>query len=327
MGVDASLVFGPVPSRRLGRSLGINNVPAKTCSYGCVYCQVGPTTEYALTPRRFRDPERLVAAVRARVEELRRQGERIDALTFVPDGEPTLDADLGLEIERLSALGIPVAVISNGSLLTRPEVARALSGAAWVGLKVDTLDGRAWRRLDRPHPDLQLSAILEAVLSFAASFRGTLTTETMLVRGLNDGAEEIEALAEYLARVGPACAYLAVPTRPTAAPGVLPPGEGVLHRAFESLARRLPRVELLIGFEGDTFGTSGDPRHDLLSVAAVHPLREDQALAILEQDGAAESLLPGLVAEGLLVRLEHGGHTFYARRLARPGSDGGAAAG
>ena len=90
----SDLVFGPIPSRRLGRSLGINNIPPKTCSYSCVYCQVGRTTRSRIARRTFFDPEAIVEAVRARVEWVRADGSRIDYLTFVPDGEPTLDRNL-----------------------------------------------------------------------------------------------------------------------------------------------------------------------------------------------------------------------------------------
>jgi len=100
-------VFGPVPSRRLGRSLGINNIPPKICSYSCVYCQLGRTLRMEIERRAFYEPEELIRAVRERVEELREGGERIDYLTFVPDGEPTLDSNLGEEIAALKDLGIP----------------------------------------------------------------------------------------------------------------------------------------------------------------------------------------------------------------------------
>jgi len=110
------IAFGPVPSRRLGQSLGINNVPLKTCSYSCVYCQVGRTPRTATEPSAFHDPGELVSEVASRVREVLGRGGRVDFLTFVPDGEPSLDAHLGEAIEGLRPLGIPIAVISNGSL-------------------------------------------------------------------------------------------------------------------------------------------------------------------------------------------------------------------
>jgi hypothetical protein len=131
-GPKVALAFGPIPSRRLGRSLGINNIPPKVCSYGCVYCQVGATPSPQLEPRPIYPPEDLARAVARHVELVRARGERIDHLTFAPDGEPTLDANLGRVIRLLRPLEIPIAVISNGSLTWRPEVRDALRAADWV---------------------------------------------------------------------------------------------------------------------------------------------------------------------------------------------------
>ena len=119
-------VFGPVPSRRLGRSLGINNIPPKICSYSCVYCQLGRTLRMEIKRRAFYEPEELIRAVRERVEEFREGGERIDYLTFVPDGEPTLDSNLGEEIAALKDLGIGV----KGEEAFMPHYEKMNSGTA-----------------------------------------------------------------------------------------------------------------------------------------------------------------------------------------------------
>ncbi|MGD8309020.1 MAG: radical SAM protein, partial [Chromatiales bacterium] len=180
------LAFGPVPSRRLGRSLGINNVPTKTCDYTCVYCQVGPTTLKIVEPRPFFSPEEIREAVRARVEGVRAAGGGIDYLTFVPDGEPTLDARLGESIEALRPLGIPVAIITNATLLSRGAVREAVAKADLVSLKVDTVDEDAWRRINLPHHDLDLGVILDGIRRLASAYRGRLITDTMLIAGIND---------------------------------------------------------------------------------------------------------------------------------------------
>lgn len=132
---DEGLVFGPVPSRRLGQSLGIANIPSKVCSYSCAYCQVGPTTRFAATRERFFDPAEIVKAVGTRLEELSPLGKRFDYLTFVPAGEPTLDAALGETIGLLSRFGVPIAVITNGSMLWREDVRAEVAGADVVSIK------------------------------------------------------------------------------------------------------------------------------------------------------------------------------------------------
>jgi wyosine [tRNA(Phe)-imidazoG37] synthetase (radical SAM superfamily) len=310
---SAPLAFGPVPSRRLGHSLGIGNVPPKTCSYSCVYCQVGRTPSEEIVPREFWPPQEVVAAVSRRVQALRERGEPIDALTFVPDGEPTLDRHLGEEIEGLRPLGLRIAVISNGSLVWRPEVREALARADWVSLKVDAVDESVWRAVNRGHSALRLDVVLDGMLRFAAAFGGELATETMLVEGLNDGETSIDATAAFLERLRPKVAYVAVPTRPPAEPWVRPAGGEAVNRAYQRFAERLPRVELLTEFEGTAFGTSGDPVADLLAITTVHPMREDAALALFERAGAGRAGLERLLDEGRLEKVPYRGHLFYVR--------------
>ena len=145
------IAFGPVPSRRLGRSLGINNIPPKVCTFSCVYCQVGRTTKMQVGRSSFYEPEEILRVVQDKVERTRKVGEGIDYLTFVPDGEPTLDINLGREIDLLRPLGIKIGVISNASLIGREDVREELMRADWVSLKIDSTREKVWRRCDRPH--------------------------------------------------------------------------------------------------------------------------------------------------------------------------------
>lgn len=312
---EQHLVFGPVPSRRLGRSVGINNVLPKSCSYSCVYCQVGRTVETEIAPRTFYPPDELIAAVGDRVRKLRARSESIDFLTFVADGEPTLDRHLGALIDGLRPLGIPIAVISNGSLVWRAEVRDALARADWVSLKVDTVHDAVWQRINRPQRSLDLDAMLDAMRDFAGGYRGTLATETMLVRDANDGEDACDATAAFLERLRPHVAYVAVPTRPPADDWVRPADEAAVNRCFQRFARCLPRVELLVAYEGTGFGSTGAARDDLLANAAVHPMREDAAMALLERAGADRSVLERLVAEGHLCPVAYQGHSFYVRSV------------
>jgi len=316
------IAFGPIPSRRLGRSLGVNNIPPKVCTYSCVYCQLGRTIRMQVGRQPFYAPEEVLRDVREQVEKSHAAGERIDYLTFVPDGEPTLDVNLGREIERLQAMGIPIAVITNGSLVWREDVREDLAGADWVSLKVDSVREPIWRRVDRPHGSLRLPAILEGMRAFAASYEGTLVTETMLVEGVNDDEGSLNEVAEFLARLRPARAYISVPTRPPAERWVRPPSEAAILRAHQILASVVGEVELLIGYEGDAFAATGDAREDLLRITAVHPMRREAVEALLARTGAGWEVVRGMVAEGLLVETEYEGHTYYARRLRQITGDG-----
>lgn len=307
--------FGPVPSRRLGRSLGINNIPPKICTYSCVYCQLGRTIKMQVERQAFYDPKDVQRAVEEKVQKVQASGEVIDYLTFVPDGEPTLDINLGNEIELLQPLGFKIAVISNASLISREDVRADLAKADWVSLKVDAVTEDIWRRVNRPHKALRLPAIHEGMYQFADSYSGTLTTETMLVRDLNDGEHQLRKVAEFVSRLSPTFAYLAIPTRPPAEIWAQPPGETAINRAFQILSEELEHVEYLIGYEGNAFAFTDNVEDDLLSITAVHPMREDAIDEFLSRAKANWSTVEQLVADDQLVETEYGGHRFFLRRL------------
>ena len=307
------LAFGPVPSRRLGRSLGINNIPPKFCSYSCVYCQVGRTLSREVEPRTFYRPEEIQHAVAAQVEVVQHAGEKIDYLTFVPDGEPTLDEHLGEAIDLLRPLGIKIAVISNASLVWRDDVQSMLNKADWVSLKVDTVDEEIWRRLNRPHEQLRLRDVLRGIERFARQYQGELCTETMLVAGINDQQAAVTAVAEFLAKIKPRKAYLSVPIRPPAEADIRAPDEAVINSAYQVLSGKLPDVEYLIGYEGNAFAFTGNTEQDLLSITAVHPMREEAVKTLLDKAEAGWDIVQRLLAEGKLKQVEFAGNRFYVR--------------
>jgi wyosine [tRNA(Phe)-imidazoG37] synthetase (radical SAM superfamily) len=308
-------LFGPVPSRRLGQSLGINNIPPKACTYSCIYCQLGRTSTMQVDRKVFHEPQDISHAVHERVGKAREAGEPIDYVAFVPDGEPTLDTNLGREIELLKRMDLPVAVITNTSLIWRHDVRQDLMGADWVSLKVDAVDEALWRQIDRPHGSLDLASILEGAMAFARDFQGELATETMLVGGVNDGDTQLQALGGFLAHLQPERAYLSVPTRPPAEPWAQAPSEQAVQGAYHILGKHVEQVEYLIGYEGNAFAFTGNVEEDLLSITAVHPMREEAVSDYLARAGADWLAVHRLVAQGELVEVEHGGHTFYLRRL------------
>jgi wyosine [tRNA(Phe)-imidazoG37] synthetase (radical SAM superfamily) len=305
------LVYGPVPSRRLGRSLGVNHVPPKTCSYSCVYCQLGRTDNMILDRRRFYDPGAIVEQVRERVDAV---GDEIDYVTFVPDGEPTLDVNLGSMIEAVNGMGAKTAVIGNASLLWMEEVRSDLMEADWVSVKVDAVTEDMWRRVDRPHGGLNHGKVLDGVRAFAGEYEGTLATETMLVEGFND-ADEPSHVAEFLRELDADVSYVAIPTRPPAEASIKPAGEEAVNRTYQVFSGVLGSVEYLIGYEGNAFASSGDFEADLLSITSVHPMREEAVEALLRRDGSEWGEVERLIGEDKLVELEYMGNRFYMRRI------------
>jgi len=308
-------VYGPVPSRRLGRSLGINNLPSKVCTYSCAYCQAGRTTHLLAERGEYFRPEEIAAEVAERLEELGEKGEGVDYLSFVPNGEPTLDANLGRTIGLLKPLGIRIAVITNASLLWRSDVREELARADWVSLKVDTVREDLWRKLNRPYPSLRPREILEGIRTFAGMFRGALETETMLVSGVNDSADNLERAADFIARLKPVRACLSAPVRPPAEAWVEAPSEDALNRGFQIYRDCGVPVELLVDYEGSAFSSTGDPAEELLAITAVHPMREDAVREFLVRNKLDWRTIRDLMAGGRLVETEYRGNRFYLAKL------------
>jgi wyosine [tRNA(Phe)-imidazoG37] synthetase (radical SAM superfamily) len=309
------IAFGPVPSRRLGQSLGINNIPPKVCTYSCVYCQLGRTTKMRVERQAFYKPKEIARAVRDKVGKARRAGEPIDYLTFVPDGEPTLDVNLAREIELLKPLGIKIAVITNSSLICREDVREDLMEADWVSLKMDSVREEVWPRINRPQGTLQLTTILDGALEFTQTFKGELATETMLVEGVNAGDDHIREVAGFSAGLRPATAYLSIPTRPPAEDWVHSPSEEAINRAYQIFSERIDPVEYLIGYEGNAFAFTGNVEEDLLSITSVHPMREDAVSEFLARAGADWAAVRNLIERGQLIEMAYEGHKFYMRKL------------
>jgi len=314
---EKTIAFGPVPSRRLGRSLGINNIPPKTCSYSCVYCQLGKTRNIIVDRQAFYNPEDILREVKRKVDEATVRNEKIDYLTFVPDGEPTLDIHISKEISSLKQTGMPIAVITNASLLWREDVKEDLRKADFISLKVDAVSEDLWRKVNRPHKGLRLNMVLESIQEFAEEFRGTVVSETMLIKGIDYG-NEFEKIAEFLTELKKLNkAYIAIPTRPPTENWVKRPKEDIMNDAFQAFSKKLgaSRVEYLVGYEGNAFASTGNVEEDLLSITAVHPMREEAVKKLLKKANADWQVIEKLLCENKLVELEYEGNTYYMRKL------------
>jgi len=311
------LAFGPVPSRRLGKSLGINNIPAKTCSYSCVYCQLGRTTNMTTKRQAFYKPEDMFKQVKRKVDEAVSRNERIDYLTFVPGGEPTLDINFGKIISILRQIEIPIAVMTNISLIWQEDVKEDLLEANLVSLKVDAVSEDLWKRINRPHKDLKLDAVLNGVAKFADEFKGEIISETMLIDGINygDEFEKVAGFLKHLKRLDKA--YIAIPTRPPAEKWVKPANEEILNAAFQVFAEKLDadRVEYLIGYEGNAFAFTGRVEEDLLSITAVHPMRKEAVEEFLKKANTDWRVIEKILEEDKLIELGYEGSKYYMRRL------------
>jgi len=306
-------VFGPIPSRRLGRSLGINNIPPKTCSYSCVYCQVGRTNRMSIVRREFYKPEAILNEVGEKIMDIRNVDETIDYISFVPDGEPTLDLNLGTVIKLLKFFEIKIAVITNGFMLWRKDVQEDLFNADLVSIKIDSVINDVWNKINRPHRKLALNKVIEGIHSFCQHYKGELITETMLVQGVNDYDESIQETASLINWLAPKKAYLLIPTRPPADGWIKPPSNKVINRAFQMFGEIINDVELLSGYEGNNFTYTGNLEEELLSTLAVHPLREDALESFIMKSITGWSILQKLLQEKKIIKVEYEGNKFFRK--------------
>jgi wyosine [tRNA(Phe)-imidazoG37] synthetase (radical SAM superfamily) len=218
-------LFGPVPSRRLGRSLGVDLVPPKTCSYDCIYCEVGPTTHH--TRQRFSyKTETIIGELEDYLKDL---SQLPDVITLAGSGEPTLNLGLGRIISRIKEMSqIPVAVLTNGALLYLPDVRAELAAADIVLPSLDAAREETYRLINRPLPELTLTSLLEGLSAFRREYRGRILLEVMLLKGVNDSDEELTLLRRALMKIDPDKIQLNTAVRPV----------------VEAAARPLDRAEM-----------------------------------------------------------------------------------
>jgi len=310
---NQSITFGPVPSRRLGRSLGINNIPAKLCTYSCIYCQLGITNKTIYRRGSFYKTEDIINQVRNHIDNAIQHDESIDYLTFVADGEPTLDLGLEQTIEALKETGFPIAVITNGSLLWDRKVSSAVAKADWVSIKIDAVSPEIWQKINNPHHSLKLDLILLEIMNFSRIFSGVLTSETMLIKDVNDSPAELRKIADFVSGLNTTQSYLSIPTRPPAKKWAVSASELTLNQAYQIFQNRQINTEYLIGYEGNAFGSTGDLESDILNITAVHPMREEAVQVLLKKQASSWKVVADLIKQGKLTEINYGGKKFYLR--------------
>lgn len=206
-----SLIFGPVPSRRLGRSLGVDLVPFKVCTYDCIYCQLGRTTNKTVQRKEWVDCSAALEELKSKLEM------RPDYITLSGSGEPTLHARIGDLIDRIHSITqVPVAVLTNGSLLWQKEVREDLVGADLVIPSLDASCERLLRYVNRPHKSITFERLLESLIAFREQFHGQYWLEVFLLAGYTSTTDEIARLAETAERIRPDRIHLNTVVRPPA---------------------------------------------------------------------------------------------------------------
>jgi len=304
-------VFGPVPSRRLGQSLGIDTIPLKTCNWNCVYCQLGRTQPVTNERKQYYPPEEIVAEVQEALQA--HQPGEIDWVTFVGSGEPLLHSSTGWVIRQVKQMtDLPVAVITNGSLLYLPEVREELSVADAVLPTLDAGTAALYRQINRPHAEITYARLVDGLIAFRDEYQGKLWVEVMLVRDLNDSPEALGDIAEVLKRVRPDAVHINLPTRPPVETWVLPPTNESLMQALAILGHV---AEVVHPAEG-SFDLSGydDPIDAILTIITRHPMREAELERALSRwsPGKVQQVLAELEASQRAQVVERYGVRFWS---------------
>lgn len=309
-GADMRHVFGPVLSRRLGRSLGIDPVPLKTCNFSCVYCQLGRTRRLSRKRRAFFSMSRILAEVAAT---LSHHGEgAIDWMTFVGSGETTLYSRLGTLIRFVKSMSrLPVAVITNGSLLSRAEVRDELMAADAVLSGLDAGSEALYCAINRPHADFPFDRHVDGLMEFRKDYGGHLLVEVMLVAGINDTPDALRDLSLLLDRVEPDAVHIATPTRPPAESWVNQPSPESLERASSLLGGG---TRILRSLETDLISGSDEEIEDaVINIVSRHPMQEAEIVRTLARwsPGQVVKTLDTLSDAGRICVVERLGRRFW----------------
>lgn len=316
----AGCVFGPVPSRRLGRSLGLDLVPFKTCSYDCIYCQLGRTTQKTMERREWVPLDAVLAELQSRLPT------KPDYITLSGSGEPTLYSQLGELIAGIKRMTrVPVAVLTNGSLLGDPEVRDGLLAADLVIPSLDAGDEKLFRYTNRPHEEIVFDRMLEGLVRFREEYRGCYWLEVFLLGGVTGIPTEVEKIAHLAKRIKPDWVQLNTVTRPPAEAFAYPVSREELGRLAALFA---PRAEVIADHR-ETHDRSefAARREDILALLRRRPCTvEDISAGLGMHRNEVMKSLGELADNGLLAEETVGGRVYYSANAAktaqRPVADG-----
>lgn len=301
-------VFGPVPSRRLGLSLGVDLIPSKTCTYDCLYCQLGRTTTKTLDPRCFVPAEQVIGEIE---EHLTRTSP--DVITLAGSGEPTLYSDIDRVIASIKEItDIPVALLTNGSLLWKDEVRERVQGAHIIMPTLTSAYDQTFKRIHRPCAGIELSHVVEGFRRLRRSYTGHIHLEVVLLAGINDTPQEVAGLASLIQELHPDRIQINTVVRPPSDPSARPLPRERLEEIRGSFGGS---AEIIVDAPKQAESQPSDRWVDhCMDMVKRRPLRSvDIAHALNLPLNQVEDLIRGLVFKGYVREREHQGEIYYLR--------------
>ena len=303
---NAKFIFGPVPSRRLGRSLGISPIPKKTCNYSCIFCQLGRTDRMTNTRKEFFP----VADILAELDEYLKSSNEFDVISLVGEGEPTLYLKLGELLKGIKErTDKPVAVITNGALLSDESVRKELMEADIVLPSLDSVSSAMYHQIDRPYGTIDYDEVTHGLELFSHEFKGQIFIEVMLMDKLNDDEESLQKFREILSHVRYDKVYINTPVRP--------PAESYAGISSPEAIKRA--VELLDGISIDalaagTFGSeTADDYEAILEIIGRHPMNQFEIGGFLDSrsNPEPEKIIKRLQDDPEVISTEYKGYFTY----------------
>lgn len=306
-----NFVFGPVPSRRLGNSLGVDIVPSKTCSLDCVYCEVRKTDCLTMDRQEFFDTNLIIDEVKNRYPQLK---DSIDVVTVTASGEPTLNSAFGVIAKKLkSFVSKPLVLLTNGTLFGEESVRQDALVYDMVIPSIDAADEETFLKINKPSSLIDFDDMIDGIIKFSKIYRGKLTIEVLLLKGFNDAEEHLRDLSKIIKRINYSLVQLGTAFRPTAYEGVQRlTDEELIDRAFflKSLG---VKVEPVRNFIGNKVFSMKDKIELFQKLAEMRPLSETDIKALFGEDFYFDSVL-NFVAQGDLLCYDYLGENFYKKQ-------------
>jgi len=300
-------VYGPVPSRRLGFSLGVDVIPYKVCTLDCIYCQLGRTTQKVIERKAYFNADDVLEEL----TDFLAKNPHIDFITFSGSGEPTLNSELGIMIKRLKSMSsVPVAVLTNGTLFSIEDVRKDLMEADVVLPSLDAASQHVFKRINRPHESLETATIINGLKNFRDMYKGQIWLEIMLVKGVNDNREELSRIKDPLHKIRPDKIHLNTVIRP--------PSE-VYAEALDQTEMTAIKdflgegCEVVAEFRGKMAEEAEDAESSIAEMAKRRPITAvDIASVIGVSESNAEKMAESLTARGRLKEKRYHGKKYYA---------------